>query len=227
MTNKEEVLNRLLKYYNKPFFQIEKILNLSNGTLGKYRDGRINLPKSLIYGLEKANLNVDYFLTGNGSPDSSQEDTQEEAPVVSSAAKIPLLRQKVSCGPGAEWQSEDNVEKYIEPIRQFARGKVYAFHANGISMLGAGINDGDIIFFDGSTDQSVSDGIYVFGLDGEAYCKLLRFEPLENKVMVYSVQKPDLRDAELIRSIDADSDDFRIFGRVLAWLHENSVLKGR
>lgn len=225
--NNVEIVERLQSYFGTTMSGIEKKLNLANGTISKFKKGTYNLPYTLIESLKQANLNVDYFLTGNGSPDSSQEDTQEEAPVVSSAAKIPLLRQKVSCGPGAEWQSEDNVEKYIEPIRQFARGKVYAFHANGISMLGAGINDGDIIFFDGSTDQSVSDGIYVFGLDGEAYCKLLRFEPLENKVMVYSVQKPDLRDAELIRSIDADSDDFRIFGRVLAWLHENSVLKGR
>ncbi|MBO5607090.1 MAG: hypothetical protein J5930_04270 [Treponema sp.] len=84
---------------------------------------------------------------------------------------------------------------------------------------------GNIPFFDGSRDQSARDGIYVFGLGGEAFCKLLRFEPLENKVMIYSVQKQDLREAELIRTVDAGTDDFRIFGRVLAWLHENTVFK--
>ena len=84
---------------------------------------------------------------------------------------------------------------------------------------------GNIPFFDGSRDQGARDGIYVFGLGGEAFCKLLRFEPLENKVMIYSVQKQDLREAELIRTVDACTDDFRIFGRVLAWLHENTVFK--
>lgn len=43
--------------------------------------------------------------------------------------------------------------------------------------------------------------------------------------MVYSVQKQDLREAELIRTIDADSEEFHIFGRVLAWLHENTVFR--
>jgi phage repressor protein C with HTH and peptisase S24 domain len=93
-------------------------------------------------------------------------------------------------------------------------------------MLGAGINDGDILFFNGSPDQNIKDGIYVFGLGGEAYCKLLRFEPIENKVMIYSVHRQDLREAELIRTVDADCDDFKIFGRVLAWLHENTILQG-
>ena len=81
------------------------------------------------------------------------------------------------------------------------------------------------MFFDGSQEQMPDDGIYVFGFAGDAYCKLLRFEPLENKVMVYSVQKPDLREAELVRTIDADSNEFHIFGRVLAWLHENTVFR--
>lgn len=64
-----EILNRLVNYYKGSLSQIEKTLGLSNGTLGKFRDGKINLPRSLVYGLKNQNLNVDYFLTGEGVPE--------------------------------------------------------------------------------------------------------------------------------------------------------------
>lgn len=171
-------------------------------------------------------INIDWLLTGEG--EMFKQGKEAESAVAVSAPKIPILRQKVSCGPGQDWESEDNIESYIEPLSPLpclSGRNVYAFRASGVSMIGLGIQDGDVVFFDGSSDQRTRDGIYVFGFAGDAYCKLLRFEPLENKVMVYSVQKPDLREAELVRTIDADSNEFHIFGRVLAWLHENTVFR--
>ena len=171
-------------------------------------------------------INIDWLLTGEG--EMFKQGKEAESAVAVSTPKIPILRQKVSCGPGQGWESEDNIESYIEPLSPLpclSGRNVYAFRASGVSMIGLGIQDGDVVFFDGSSDQRTRDGIYVFGFAGDAYCKLLRFEPLENKVMVYSVQKPDLREAELVRTIDADSNEFHIFGRVLAWLHENTVFR--
>lgn len=168
-------------------------------------------------------VNSEWLLMGEGEMFTSPKDS------LPCQTKIPLLRQKVSCGPGQNWEAEQNIEGYIEPLHpvpSLSTKNIFAFKASGVSMIGLGIQDGDIVFFDGSSDQRMRDGIYVFGFAGEAYCKLLRFEPLENKVMVYSVQKQDLREAELIRTIDADSDDFRVFGRVLAWLHENTLFRG-
>ena len=171
-------------------------------------------------------INIDWLLTGEG--EMFKQGKEAESAVAVSTPKIPILRQKVSCGPGQGWESEDNIESYIEPLSPLpclSGRNVYAFRASGVSMIGLGIQDGDVVFFDGSSDQRTRDGIYVFGFAGDAYCKLLRFEPLENKVMVYSVQKPDLREAELVRTIDADSNEFHIFGRVLAWLHENTMFR--
>ena len=180
--------------------------------------------------LEKiiANYNVSpsWLLTGEGEMFSGSREAEK---AVAPCKKIPILSQKVSCGPGQTWESESNIESYIEPLSPLpclAGKSICAFRASGVSMIGIGIQDGDVVFFDGSSDQRTRDGIYVFGFAGDAYCKLLRFEPLENKVMVYSVQKQDLREAELIRTIDADSEEFHIFGRVLAWLHENTILRG-
>lgn len=203
-------------------------LEVSTATIASVENGSRDMPKNLMKALvKKFSINANWLLTGEGEmfqgEGKSETGVAEEA-----AAKIPLLRQLVSCGPGQDWESGDNIQSYIEPLRSIPAlmGKnVYAFQARGISMIGLGIQDGDILFFDGSRDQGARDGIYVFGLGGEAFCKLLRFEPLENKVMIYSVQKQDLREAELIRTVDAGTDDFRIFGRVLAWLHENTVFK--
>lgn len=203
-------------------------LEVSTATIASVENGSRDMPKNLMKALvKKFSINANWLLTGEGEMFQG-EGKAETGVAEETAAKIPLLRQLVSCGPGQDWESGDNIQSYIEPLRSIPalRGKnVYAFQARGISMIGLGIQDGDILFFDGSRDQGARDGIYVFGLGGEAFCKLLRFEPLENKVMIYSVQKQDLREAELIRTVDAGTDDFRIFGRVLAWLHENTVFK--
>lgn len=204
-------------------------LGIDYGSLSKYLTNKVNLSlNDLNYShYKKLGVNIEWLLTGEGEMFQG-EGKAETGVAEEAAAKIPLLRQLVSCGPGQDWESGDNIQSYIEPLRSIPAlmGKnVYAFQARGISMIGLGIQDGDILFFDGSRDQGARDGIYVFGLGGEAFCKLLRFEPLENKVMIYSVQKQDLREAELIRTVDAGTDDFRIFGRVLAWLHENTVFK--
>ena len=178
--------------------------------------------------IEKYNVNPNWLLTGEG--EMFKTGTSIVAEKMSGIEeRIPILSQKVSCGPGQVWEHEDNIESYIEPLSMIPclkQSRVFGFRASGVSMIGLGIQDGDVVFFDGSQEQRTGDGIYVFSFAGDAYCKLLRFEPLENKVMVYSVQKPDLREAELIRTIDADCEEFHIFGRVLAWMHENTILRG-
>ena len=206
-----------------------KELGIRPQYLSDLRSGKSKNPNSdfVLKLIDTFNLNSNWLLTGEG--EMFKTGKEAESAVAVSTPKIPILRQKVSCGPGQGWESEDNIESYIEPLSPLpclSGRNVYAFRASGVSMIGLGIQDGDVVFFDGSSDQRTRDGIYVFGFAGDAYCKLLRFEPLENKVMVYSVQKPDLREAELVRTIDADSEEFHIFGRVLAWLHENTILQG-
>jgi len=135
--------------------------------------------------------------------------------------KIPLLKQKVSCGQGVNWETEENIEEYIEVdmlIPRLGIGRVFAVKAEGSSMLGAGIHAGDYIFFDGSEEQTPQDGIYVFVLDGDVYCKRLEFDKLSKKIKIFSVRFADLEKAELITSLDTNetefADRFRIFGKV-------------
>lgn len=79
MSNNEEVVERLLNYFNLTMSAIEKRLGISNGTLGKYKRGAISTPFSLITGLKLNDLNPDYFLTGEGSPKIGS-DAVEAAP---------------------------------------------------------------------------------------------------------------------------------------------------
>ena len=165
-----------------------KELGIRPQYLSDLRSGKSKNPNSdfVLKLIETFNLNANWLLTGEGEMFQG-EGKAETGVAEEAAAKIPLLRQLVSCGPGQDWESGDNIQSYIEPLRSIPAlmGKnVYAFQARGISMIGLGIQDGDILFFDGSRDQGARDGIYVFGLGGEAFCKLLRFEPLENKVMI-------------------------------------------
>ena len=199
------------------------LLGLDYGSLGKYLSGKVKLVinETNINNYKKAKISVNWLLTGEGS----MFLPEETALAASQAAKIPLLRQSVSCGPGQEWQGEDNVEAYIEPLGLVTAGKqLYAFRSRGISMAGVGIQDGDILIFDGDKSQSLQDDIYVFGYNGEAFCKLLRFDIFAEKIHVYSVPNKDMDKAELLKTLDSSAEGFRIFGRVLCWIHENHLM---
>lgn len=169
------------------------------------------------------NVNPKWLLLGEGDMFLKEE-------CVPLTEKIPLLRQKVSCGPGQTWSNDDAVEEYIEPLgflQSKTHGKVYAFRVRGTSMVGAGINDGDIVFFDSSVNDCMDD-MYVFALEGNVYCKLLKFDAISQKIQIFSVHTKNLAEAELLRTLDANAPEtletFHLFGRVLAWLHENNVI---
>lgn len=182
--------------------------------------------------INKFDINYEWLITGEGEP-FLQEPTRSQStlPANSGSVKIPLLRQKVSCGPGQNWEESDAIESYIEPLGFFpalTRAKVYAFRVSGVSMTGVGIMDGDVVLFDANPEQNLRDDIYVFAWGGEVYCKLLRFDKLKKEIYIYSVMNRDLTEAELLKVIKQDDPEtasaFRVFGRVVAWMHENRLM---
>lgn len=80
MSENEQIVERLLNYYKGTIAGVEKTLDLSNGTLRRFSKGISNTPYALIKALKYANLNPDYFLTGEGSPEIGS-DAVESAPV--------------------------------------------------------------------------------------------------------------------------------------------------
>ena len=189
-------------------------------TVAGYESG-VSLPRaeflrelSIKYG-----INPNWILTGQG-------DMLTEAGIVPAGHQIPLLRQKVSCGQGQHWEDEANIDRYVnvfDLVPRLGTGRIYAVPVNGSSMLGAGIRHGDIVLFDAAKDQDPHDGIYVFSLDGDVYCKRLEFDALTRQIKVFSVRVADLEKAELAMTFKADDpalvDRLNIFGRVFMWIH--------
>ena len=207
--------------------EFAKNLGVSTSTIASIENGTRDIPKNLMKKLVKEKkISAEWLLTGEG------EMFRENNPLPTTSGKIPLLRQRVSCGPGQEWLDEDITDDYIDPFNAFPTlrsAKLYAFRVSGTSMVGAGINDGDIVLFDASSDASdIRDDLYVFAFDGAVYCKLLKFEPLGKKISIYSLHSPELNKAELVKELRTEdistTENFHLFGRVLAWLHENRLM---
>lgn len=215
-----------------PTASIAKELGVRYQYLSDLKSGKSKSPNSefVLKLIKRYNVNSEWLLTGEGDMfisdkslcvadnDNSEYDVNRK--------RIPLLGQKVSCGPGQNWDSEDNIIEYIDvsELSPSIQGKdVYAFRAAGTSMLGAGIKDGDIVLFSAAQNQKLSDGIYVFGLDGEAYCKRLEFDPIAQRIKIYSVRVADLEKAELLTTLTASdpgyAERFTLFGRVFSWIH--------
>ena len=175
----------------------------------------------------KHRINSNWLLTGEG--DMFVKSQSEIAPT---GQQIPLLRQKVSCGPGQNWENEENIDRYVnifDLVPRLKTDRIYAVPAIGSSMLGVGIRNGDIVLFDAAKEQDTSDGIYVFSLDGDVYCKRLEFDALTRQIKVYSVRVADLEKAELAMSFKAEepglTDRLQILGRVFAWIHPENRLE--
>ena len=165
-------------------------------------------------------ININWLLTGEGEMFLSS--------VPNEGYKVPLLSQKVSCGEGTDWLDESNVKDYIDILSLFPRsmtGRIYAFTAQGNSMIGAGIKNGDYVLFHAGENQRPVDDIYVFALDGEVLCKQLEFDSVSKKIKIYSLRVAELEKADLLKTLSTENENFNnrfhLFGRVFCWLHPN------
>ena len=94
---------------------------------------------------------------------------------------VPVLG-RVSCG--VPKLAEENIEDYVPlPGTLFGKGDLYALYANGDSMIGAGIEDGDIVIV---RAQSVADSNdIVVALKGEEEATLKRFKRVGTKIYLH------------------------------------------
>lgn len=219
-----------------------KELGIRSQYLSDLRSGKSKNPKSefVLNLIQTFSVSPEWLLTGEGEifsksvsaeqiealPKSVTSMLQTRGDVLVQQNRIPILSQKVSCGPGQNWEDEQNIVEYLD-VRALSpvlhAKNVYGFRASGTSMLGAGIRDGDIVLFNADRDYPLVDGIYVFGLDGEAYCKRLEFDSIANRIKIYSVRVADLEKAELLKTLDSSDEGFaerfKLFGKVFSWIH--------
>jgi phage repressor protein C with HTH and peptisase S24 domain len=227
--NFKERLEKIRKHFDTDNVGLEKILDLSNGYISNVEKEGTNNPGKLLVKLNEKGISADWFLSGKGEMFLlNQEKSLANTQKTNMGYQIPLLNQMVSCGKGANWEDEQNIKGYIDvfsliPCLNLER--LFAFSAQGNSMVGAGIKNGDYVLFDTSHDRYYKDDIYVFSLDGEVFCKQLEFDSISKKVKIYSIRVADLEKAELLTTLNAEEADFterfHIFGRVHSWIHPN------
>ena len=221
--NADEQIRAIRKSKGMTQQEFATFMEVSSSSIANIENGTREISKAMMKSIvEKCGVNAHWLLTGEGEMFTKTET--EKTPCVKDVM-VPVLSQKASCGPGVEWNSEQNITEYISlaTLSPALSGKVYGFRVAGTSMLGAGIKDGDIVIFDASPDQNLTDGIYVFSLDGDAYCKRLEFDRLANRIKIYSVRVADLEKAELLRTLDSTDEGFaerfQLFGKVFSWVH--------
>lgn len=221
--NADEQIRAIRKSKGMTQQEFAAFMEVSSSSIANIENGTREISKAMMKSIvEKCGVNAHWLLTGEGEMFTKTES--EKTPCVKDVM-VPVLSQKASCGPGVEWNSDQNITEYISlaSLSPALSGKVYGFRVAGTSMLGAGIKDGDIVIFDASPDQNLTDGIYVFSLDGDAYCKRLEFDRLANRIKIYSVRVADLEKAELLRTLDSTDEGFaerfQLFGKVFSWVH--------
>ena len=110
---------------------------------------------------------------------------------IDDVVRTPLLGS-VSCGKPL--LDEENVETYLDiSSKILGKGKFFALKANGDSMTGAGIADGDIVIV--KVQSSASDGDIVVALcDGEEVTLKRYYKDSENRLIRLKAENPSYED---------------------------------
>ncbi len=106
--------------------------------------------------------------------------TKEQIMTNRKKKKVPVLGS-VACG--LPKFAEENIEEYVElPISIFGEGNFFLLHADGDSMINAGIDDGDLILI--RQQNTAEPGQIVIALIGDT-TTLKRFYPENNQIRLH------------------------------------------
>lgn len=113
--------------------------------------------------------------------DGGKITTEKMSKAKSECVSVPILGS-ISCGMLLE--EEGNVESYVRlPVELVGRGKFICLKANGDSMIDAGIDDGDYVLINKTTEACDGD-IVVALVDNENTLKRLYHDEKNRKVIL-------------------------------------------
>ena len=123
-------------------------------------------------------------------------DTSGRRCLTSSKTKVQTVRVPIlgSIACGIPKYAEENIEEYVKlPTSLFGRGEFFILRAGGDSMIGAGIEDGDLVLI---RKQNTADpGQIVVALIDEEEATLKRFFPeLQQHRIRLHPENPNLED---------------------------------
>lgn len=169
------------------------------------------------YLIDKATINSDGFVDMPHYDNDELLSNGQESGLI----KIPFIPQKISAGYGEELLNPEDVEiKTINIMESLARGvprdSLLAARVKGDSMIDVYIYPDDIVVF--AKGIISGDGIYVLSIDNEVMVKRLVFDRLNHSVLIISENKKYPQ-----REAKDDNQSLRILGKVVGWIHANSV----
>lgn len=184
--NTGEIIKKLRKEKNLTQEQLGNIIGVQKSAIAKYEKGRVeNLKRASIEKLAA------YF---GVSPSYLLGIKEDETPkglfpinIMNDMIRIPIFRYiPASCGLGS-W-SEDDVMDYISlpaSIYKFNKRKKYFGQiAEGDSMIGVDIEDGNLLIFE-QNDAPENNMVGVFSINNEkCFCKRIKF--IKDKIYLVS-----------------------------------------
>jgi phage repressor protein C with HTH and peptisase S24 domain len=168
--------------------------------------GRVRPSREVMERLSSVyNVNLHWFITGEGSP-GYNPDTVE----------IELLDQEAAAGHGRDAADYPGKSAFQVPrglIAPYRPERLQAVYVAGDSMADEKINDGDIVIFHPGLTEG--NGIFVVSIGNTLVVKRVDFDPLNQTVILISANP-----AYPPRQFSGPAlDELRIAGRVLACVH--------
>lgn len=204
-------IKELRKAQNKTLKDVAEKFHTSPQVISRYELGQSEPDFATLTKLaEYFEVSVDYLLgrtdeRGDRSAIKSIYDIQGISPI--STHRIPMLG-KIACGEPI--YADEDRESYV--LAGTDINADFCLTAQGDSMIGARILDGDIVF---CRSQSIVDNgdIAVVLIDDSATLKRVYYYP-ENKMLVLRAENPKYK--EFVYK-DEELDEIRILGKAIAF----------
>lgn len=182
--------------------EFASIIGVSGNRLSEY-ETKGDPPKSNILASIYRNFNVDalWLLTGEGSMEKKKGSSgylseqlnsveqkidflikRDHTSTDEKTTPVPLYQHAIAAGPAAD--STCPVEETLDLPRHMINhpSKTYAVRATGDSMIGAGIEEGDILIVDRAVEP-INKNIVIASINGEQTAKRLWIEGERIKLM--------------------------------------------
>jgi len=203
-------LKTLRKSKNITQTELGKILNISKSAVAMYEVGAREPNFELLQKIaEYFNVSVDYLMGKEDSPQINSFDIFSIPGIQPvKTKKLPILGS-VACGEPIF--AEEEFEGYISADENLKAD--FCLHAKGDSMIGAGIEDGSIVFV--KQQPTVEDGqIAVVLIDDEATLKRVYFDN-ENQQLILHPENRNYKPI-IVRKNQIENGQVRILGRAVA-----------
>ena len=181
-------------------------LGLSKSQVSHIISGRTKPAREVLDSLaKKYNINLNWYISGQGNPQENEE-----------TALIELFNQDAAAGKGiviGDYLESNMIPVPYTLIRPHNPSKLKAVYVSGDSMIDEKIYDGDIVIFCPQIESG--DAIYVVSVGEILLVKRVHFDGITNTILLISANPS----YPLRVLTNEELETVKIEGRVIACLH--------